>query len=203
MTQSVESTDHRMVRPPPAKAWRTVGRAAIATALLIAPFLSARQLRAQGQGEVQVTAQVLPLVPTRQAALAFAALYLPLSWFTLKRWPERGRRLVVTFLALGAGFTTLAIPLALSARYTSMAWALEGLGILWVGLMAPAGTPKAVIDKMGAAVVRAVASREFSERLLRDGIEPVGSTADAFAALISKEIVLWRELAKSAKISLD
>ena len=77
------------------------------------------------------------------------------------------------------------------------------VGILWVGLMAPAGTPKAVIDKMGAAVVRAVASREFSERLLRDGIEPVGSTADAFAALISKEIVLWRELAKSAKISLD
>ena len=73
MTQSVESTDHRMVRPPPAKAWRTVGRATIATALLIAPFLSVRPLRAQGQGEVQVTAQVLPLVPTRQAALAFAA----------------------------------------------------------------------------------------------------------------------------------
>ena len=69
------------------------------------------------------------------SALAFAALYLPLSWFTLKRWPERGRRLVITFLALGAGFTTLAIPLALSARYTSMAWALEGLGILWVGRM--------------------------------------------------------------------
>lgn len=67
------------------------------------------------------------------SALAFGALYLPLSWFTLKRWPERGRRLVITFLALGAGFTTLAIPLALSARWTSMAWALEGLGILWIG----------------------------------------------------------------------
>ena len=69
------------------------------------------------------------------SALAFAALYLPLAWFTLKRWPERGKRLIVTFLALGAGFTTLSIPLALSARYTSMAWALEGLGILWVGRM--------------------------------------------------------------------
>ena len=67
------------------------------------------------------------------SALAFGALYLPLSWFTLRRWPERGRRLVLTFLALGAGFVTLAIPLALSARWTSMAWALEGLGVLWVG----------------------------------------------------------------------
>ena len=69
------------------------------------------------------------------SALAFAVLYLPLSWFTLKQWPDRGKRLVITFLALGAGFATLSIPLALSARYTAMAWALEGLGILWIGRM--------------------------------------------------------------------
>src|SRR5690606_23597342 len=36
--------------------------------------------------------------------------------------------------ALGGAFVTLAIPLALSARWTSMAWALEGLGILWLGV---------------------------------------------------------------------
>ena len=67
------------------------------------------------------------------SALAFSTLYLSLAWFTLKLWPARGRRLVVTFFALGAGFATLAIPLAFSARWTSMAWALEGLGALWVG----------------------------------------------------------------------
>jgi uncharacterized membrane protein len=67
------------------------------------------------------------------SALAYAALYLPLAWFTLRRWPERAGRATVTFLALGAGFVTLAIPLALSARFTSMAWALEGLGVLWTG----------------------------------------------------------------------
>jgi hypothetical protein len=37
-------------------------------------------------------------------------------------------------LAIGGGFATLAIPLALSARWTAMAWALEGLGILWLGV---------------------------------------------------------------------
>ena len=68
------------------------------------------------------------------SALAYGALYLPLAWLALQRWPVRGRRLVASFLALGTGFVTLAIPLALSARWTSMAWALEGLGVLWVGL---------------------------------------------------------------------
>jgi uncharacterized membrane protein len=67
------------------------------------------------------------------SALGFGALYLPLAFFTMRRWPERGRRLTIAFLALGAGFVTLAIPLALSARWTAMAWALEGLGVLWAG----------------------------------------------------------------------
>lgn len=67
------------------------------------------------------------------SALAFGALYLPLAKLVLDRWPARARRIVTSFLALGGGFVTLAIPLALSARWTSMAWALEGLGVLWVG----------------------------------------------------------------------
>ncbi|MDQ8020697.1 MAG: DUF2339 domain-containing protein [Moraxellaceae bacterium] len=67
------------------------------------------------------------------SALGFAALYLPLALFLLRRWPQQTQRLTTSFLALGAGFATLAIPLALSARYTAMAWALEGLGLLWAG----------------------------------------------------------------------
>jgi uncharacterized membrane protein len=67
------------------------------------------------------------------SALGLGALYLPLAWFTMRRWPERGRRMTLSFLALGAGFVTLAIPLALSAQWTSMAWALEGAGVLWAG----------------------------------------------------------------------
>ena len=45
-----------------------------------------------------------------------------------------GRPLVMAALAIGGGFATLAIPLALSARWTAMARALEGLGILWLGV---------------------------------------------------------------------
>jgi tripartite-type tricarboxylate transporter receptor subunit TctC len=76
-------------------------------------------------------------------------------------------------------------------------------GILWIGIVAPAATPKAVIEKLAAAVQRAVRTPELAERLRRDGVEPVGGTPEAFAALIAKEIVQWRELAAAAKITLD
>jgi tripartite-type tricarboxylate transporter receptor subunit TctC len=76
-------------------------------------------------------------------------------------------------------------------------------GILWIGLMAPAGTPKAIIDKLAAATRDAVRSPTTAARLRHDGVDIAGSTPDAFAALIAKEIVQWRELAQSARITLD
>jgi tripartite-type tricarboxylate transporter receptor subunit TctC len=48
-----------------------------------------------------------------------------------------------------------------------------------------------------------VRSPALAERLKRDGVEPAGGTPQAFAALIAKEIVQWRNLAQSAKITLD
>lgn len=68
------------------------------------------------------------------SALGFGGFYLALAWLALRRYPSLGRPLVLAALALGGAFTTLAIPLALSARWTAMAWALEGLGILWLGV---------------------------------------------------------------------
>jgi tripartite-type tricarboxylate transporter receptor subunit TctC len=76
-------------------------------------------------------------------------------------------------------------------------------GILWIGLMAPAATPKPIIDKLATAAQNAVRASGMVERLKRDGVEPAGSTPQAFAELIAKEIVQWRDLAKSVHISLD
>ncbi|RPH28464.1 DUF2339 domain-containing protein [Buttiauxella warmboldiae] len=67
------------------------------------------------------------------SASGYGGFYLLLSWVVLKRYPQAGKPLVLAALALGGAFATLAIPLALSARWTSMSWALEGLGILWFG----------------------------------------------------------------------
>jgi tripartite-type tricarboxylate transporter receptor subunit TctC len=76
-------------------------------------------------------------------------------------------------------------------------------GILWIGLMAPAGTPKAVVDKLATAARDAVRSPATAARLQHDGVDIGGSTSEAFAALIAKEIVQWRDLAQSARITLD
>lgn len=67
------------------------------------------------------------------SALAAAAIYLSLAWILYRRAAEL-RLLVESFLALGVIFATLAIPLALDARWTSAMWALEGAAILWIGV---------------------------------------------------------------------
>ncbi len=76
-------------------------------------------------------------------------------------------------------------------------------GILWIGLMAPAGTPKPIIDKLAASVRDAVHSPATAARLQHDGVDIGGGTPKDFAALIAKEIAQWRELAQSARITLD
>ncbi|EOU9535724.1 DUF2339 domain-containing protein [Cronobacter dublinensis] len=68
------------------------------------------------------------------SALGFGLVYLLLARFALRRYPQHGRILAMGGLALGGAFVTLAIPLALSARWTALAWALEGLGLLWFGM---------------------------------------------------------------------
>jgi tripartite-type tricarboxylate transporter receptor subunit TctC len=76
-------------------------------------------------------------------------------------------------------------------------------GVLWMGIVAPAGTPQPVIEKLAAAVKGAVGAADIAERLKRDGIDPVGSGPREFGAQIVKEIAQWRELAKSVNIRLD
>lgn len=68
------------------------------------------------------------------SALGFGFFYIVLGWLAVKRRLFSSQQLVLSALAIGAGFVTLAIPLALSAKWTSMAWSVEGLAVLWIGL---------------------------------------------------------------------
>lgn len=76
-------------------------------------------------------------------------------------------------------------------------------GYLWMGLVAPAGTPRAVLDRLAAASNSALRSPELLQRFDKEGIEPVGSTPEEFRALVAREIGQWRELAKATKIAVD
>ena len=77
------------------------------------------------------------------AALAFGAGYLAIAAFTLRRRRQEMRLLNECLLAIGVGFVTLAVPLALDARWTSSAWALEGAGAFWIGVRQARWMPRA------------------------------------------------------------
>ena len=68
------------------------------------------------------------------SAIGMSAVYLVLARILHARRNEHARQLVEAFLALGVIFATIAIPLALDARWTSATWALEGAAMLWVGV---------------------------------------------------------------------
>ena len=68
----------------------------------------------------------------------------------------------------------------------------------WLGLLAPAGTPKDVLTKIHAALGRAMATPALREQLTSLGIEPVFGSPEAFAALIRSEIPKWAEIVKKS-----
>ncbi|HSI02376.1 MAG TPA: tripartite tricarboxylate transporter substrate binding protein [Reyranella sp.] len=76
-------------------------------------------------------------------------------------------------------------------------------GYLWMGLVAPDGTPPPVLDKLAAATRRAVERADVQARFDKDGVEPVGSGPAEFKALVTREIAQWRELAKQADIKVE
>ena len=70
----------------------------------------------------------------------------------------------------------------------------------WYGLLAPAGTPPAIVERIQAEVAAALKTPEVRERLSADGAEPVGNTPAEFAAVIREELDKWAKVAKAAGI---
>lgn len=68
------------------------------------------------------------------SAIAMAGVYVAAATALMKAGRERWKLLAESFLALGVVFASLAIPLALDARWTSAAWAMEGAAVMWIGL---------------------------------------------------------------------
>lgn len=74
---------------------------------------------------------------------------------------------------------------------------------VWNGLIAPRGTPAAIVARLNDAAVKAVHSPEVKERTLRFGGVPVGSSPEAFAALVRTERVKWGKVIQDAKLQVD
>lgn len=73
----------------------------------------------------------------------------------------------------------------------------------WFGLLAPAGTPKAIVAQLSAESARILKLPDVSKRISELGAEPVGSTPEEFAALIQSEIAKWAKVIKDANVELQ
>jgi tripartite-type tricarboxylate transporter receptor subunit TctC len=77
--------------------------------------------------------------------------------------------------------------------------ALPGFeAVLHYGIVAPAGTPKPIVDKLSAALREAVSAPETKQRMAADGTEPLPSTPEEYAADIDKEEKKWSAIVKKA-----
>ena len=83
----------------------------------------------------------------------------------------------------------------------------QGVGgfeaISWAGACAPGGTPKPIVERLHSEIAKVLKLPDIRNRLLRDGIEPVGSTPEQFMAHTQREAVKWGKVVKDSGARID
>ena len=73
----------------------------------------------------------------------------------------------------------------------------------WAGIIAPAGTPKEIVDRVSAEARKALADPALKEKLVEQGIVAVGSTPEEFRSFVGEEIARWRKVITDAGIKME
>lgn len=73
----------------------------------------------------------------------------------------------------------------------------------WFGWLAPAGTPRAIINRLNAEIVKALKTPDVRDRLLSQSTEPVGNTPKEFAAFVQSERDKWARVIRRAGVRMD
>jgi tripartite-type tricarboxylate transporter receptor subunit TctC len=73
----------------------------------------------------------------------------------------------------------------------------------WFGLLAPAGTPKAVLDTIQQALAAAVQKPELKKQMLDLGAQPIANTPDEFAAQIRREVDKWKSVVAATGVKVE
>jgi len=75
--------------------------------------------------------------------------------------------------------------------------------VLWHGLIAPKGVPKAIVDKLNKAANDVVKAKEMEEKLAGEGVTPAGGTSEGFGKLIKADIARWATVVKQANVKIE
>ena len=79
----------------------------------------------------------------------------------------------------------------------------ESVPGIWSGVVAPAGTPVAIVQRVSADVQKLMASRDIADALLAQGIEPAASTPAEFAGFLQAEHAKWGEVVRAAGVKVE
>ena len=81
---------------------------------------------------------------------------------------------------------------------------LPGFEVIgWNGVHMPRGTSRAIIDRVNAELSKALALPDIQERMAAAGLEPAGSSPEAFAAFVTKDLARWAKVVKEAGIQAE
>lgn len=75
--------------------------------------------------------------------------------------------------------------------------------VVWYGVLAPAATPRDIVNKLAELVARAAHDPEVRQRLLDQGAEPVGNTPEEFSRQLRAEVATWAEVVKASGAKAD
>ena len=77
------------------------------------------------------------------------------------------------------------------------------VGTAWNGVVAPAGTPKTIVDTLAAEIGRSLHAADVKERFAASGMEAIGGTPDEFGAFLRAETAKWARVIKAANIRVE
>jgi tripartite-type tricarboxylate transporter receptor subunit TctC len=81
-----------------------------------------------------------------------------------------------------------------------------GLGVeatVWYGVLAPAATPREIVNTLSDAIIKATRSPDIKQRLLDQGAEPVGNAPAEFDRILHKEVAKWGEVIRTSGIQVE
>jgi tripartite-type tricarboxylate transporter receptor subunit TctC len=74
---------------------------------------------------------------------------------------------------------------------------------IWLGLMAPAGTPRPVLERLNAEINKIINAADVRENWTKQGAMPMGMSIDAFDKFLREEIVKWADVVKKSGAKVD
>jgi tripartite-type tricarboxylate transporter receptor subunit TctC len=74
--------------------------------------------------------------------------------------------------------------------------------IAWHGIMAPAGTPKPIIDRLNAEILKALKDPPSAKLIEQQAMQIVGNSPQEFSSFIKQDIELWKDAARQAKVEI-